>query len=70
MTRINYVVSIHEWESICGLQSQLFSENERLFKVRPPTGSHVDRKSGSVKEMVQDRETRCYHTPLIDSCHF
>jgi len=36
VTHIIYVVCIHEWESICGLQSQLFSENERLFKVSPP----------------------------------
>ena len=28
------------------------SQNERLFKVSPPTGSHV---VGSIKEMAQDR---------------
>jgi len=28
----------------------MFSENERLFKVRPPTGSLVQGKSGSIKE--------------------
>jgi len=33
--RIKYVVCIREWESICGLYSQLFSDNERIFKVRP-----------------------------------
>jgi len=27
-----------------------------LFKVRPPTGSQVHRKSGSIKEMVQNRQ--------------
>jgi len=35
MTCVNYVVCIHEWASICGLYSQLFSKNERLFKVTP-----------------------------------
>jgi len=63
VTHIIYVVCIHEWESICGLQSQLFSENERLFKVSPPppTGSHIHRKSGSIKEMVQDRHVVTEH---------
>jgi len=28
--------------------------NERLFKGRRPTGSHVHRKSGRVKEMARD----------------
>ena len=32
-----------------------FFENERLFKVMPPTSSHVHRESGSFKEVVQDR---------------
>jgi len=41
MTRDNYAVCTDGWESIYGLLSQLFSKNERLFKVRPPTGSHV-----------------------------
>ena len=54
MARINYVVCIHEWESISGLQSQPFSENEILFKVRPLSGSQIHRKSGSMKEIVQD----------------
>jgi len=34
MTSVNYFVCIHEWEGIYGRSSQLFSENERLFKVR------------------------------------
>jgi len=32
-----------------------FFKNERLFKVRRFTCGHVHRKSGSVKEMLQDR---------------
>ena len=62
MTRDNYAVCTDGWESIYGLLSQLFSKNERLFKVRPPTGSHVHRKSGSIKEMAQGRQTLLLHT--------
>ena len=54
MTLITYVVCIHVWESICGLQSQLFSKNERLFKVM---GSHIGLhcESGIISSIVQDR---------------
>ena len=61
MTHINYVVCIYEWEIICGLQSQLFSENERLFKVTPHKGSHVHRKCGSIEEIVQDTHVVTTH---------
>ena len=46
---------------VSGLQSQLFSKNERLFKVRRPTGSHAHRKCGSIKEMARDRHTITTH---------
>ena len=46
---------------ICGLQSQLFSENERLFKVTPYKGSHVHRKCGSIEEIVQDTHVVTTH---------
>ena len=35
--------------------------NERLLKVRHPTGSHVLRKSSSIKEMVQDKHVVTTH---------
>jgi len=45
---------LHESESICELQSQLFVEHDRLFKAADSrVGLH--RESGSVSEMVQDR---------------
>jgi len=50
MTRINYAVFIHGWESIYGLSSQLFSKSDRLIKIRRPTGSHIHHKSGSIKK--------------------
>jgi len=58
MTRINYTLFIHGWESIYGLYSQLFSKNERLFEV---TGSHVHRKSGRIKEMARNRHIVTTH---------
>jgi len=75
LTRINYDVCTHEQEIICGIQSQLFVENERLFKV---TGSHVHCESDSISKMAQDRHVaallqttnrECHIWP-IDSCHF
>jgi len=50
MTRINYVVCIHGWESICFPRMKDFSRLRNLQAC-----SHVHRKSGSIKEMVQDR---------------
>ena len=61
MTRIDYTVCIRGWESIYGLSSQLFSKNDRLFKVRHHTGGHIHPKSGSVKEMAQDRHIVTTH---------
>jgi len=61
MTRIDYAVCIHGWESIYSLHLQLFYKNEILFKVRRPTDSHVHRKSGSIKEMVRDKHVAATH---------
>ena len=59
VARINYVLCMGKY---------LWS----VIATPPPTGSHVHRKSGSIKEM-----TRWYYTSLIgsiirpiDSCHF
>jgi len=44
-------------------------QNDRLFNVRRPAGSHIHPKSGSIKEMARDRHivtTHHYHY----SCHF
>ena len=57
----NYVVCIHEWESICGLQSQLFPKMKDFSSLGPPTGSHVHRKSGTIKVMVKDRHLVTTH---------
>jgi len=35
MARIKYVVCMHEWKSICGLQSQLFFENKDFSRLAP-----------------------------------
>ena len=61
MTRITYDMCIHAWESIYGLQSQLFSKNDRLFEVRCPTASHVHRKSGRIKKW-REIDTLLLHT--------
>jgi len=54
MTRINYAVCT-TWvgKYLWSLIATVF-QNDRLFKVRRPTGSHVHRKSGSIKEMARD----------------
>jgi len=37
-------------------------QNDRLFAVRRPTGSHIHPKSGSIKEMARDRHiVNIYH---------
>jgi len=38
-----------------------FSKNERLFNVTSPEGSHIERKSGNIKEMVQERHVVTTH---------
>ena len=37
------------------------SKNKRLFEVRRPTGSHIHRKSGSIKEMARDKHIVTTH---------
>ena len=47
-----------------GKVSMVFNRNcfpKVLFKVSRPTGSHVRRKSGSIKEIVQDRHVVTIH---------
>ena len=65
MTRIKYVVCIHSGNLVMAFTRNCVPKNERLFKVGRLTGSHVHRKSGSIKEvvheMVQDRHVVITH---------
>ena len=36
-------------------------QNDRLFEVSGPTGSHIHPKSGSIKEMARDRHIVTTH---------
>jgi len=56
----NSIQSTHEWESICGLKSELFSKNERLQEHAPYKQSRTP-KSDSIKEMVQDKHIVTTH---------
>ena len=58
MTRINYVVCNCVYMNV--KVSVVFNRNcllkmEDFSRLGPPTGSHLHRKSGSIKEMMQDR---------------
>ena len=62
MTRINYAVCIHGWVSICVVNRNCFPKMTDFSRLGALTGSQVYRKSGSMKEMVQDR-----HVSILDT---
>ena len=58
MTRIDYAV---DGKVSMVFNRNCFPKNDRLFKVRRPTGSHIHPKSGSIKEMARDRHIVTTH---------
>ena len=61
VTRIDYSVCIHGWESIYVFSRNCFPKMT-LFKVMDPTGSLIHPKSGSIRQEWHEIDTLLLHT--------
>jgi len=68
MTRINYAVCTHGWESVLWFLIATVFQNDRLFNVRRPTGSHkvvVSKKWREIDTLLQHTTNRKYHMAYL-----